>query len=175
MHRSRSYGQQLLLSPQVLQWTPLIFKIRGRDNHSWDQTMSGWVILIKMILVYSFLSRKGGFIGLIGLPKVSTLHCCFHYNHRLFLQTPIHVEKPLENVVFKSLTLKTVHGRKIFHTWKQTEKIFAEKKYATSLVYCDAVHYLLSYRIDTKLFVTHDIPMSQYEEVGSAHISRQIV
>ena len=44
------------------------------------------------------------------------------------VQTPIHVERPLENVVFKSLTLKTVHGRKIFHTWRETEKFFAEKK-----------------------------------------------
>lgn len=45
------------------------------------------------------------------------------------LQKPIHVEKPLENVVFKSLTMKTIHGRKIFHTWEETEKIVATNAY----------------------------------------------
>ena len=45
------------------------------------------------------------------------------------IQQPIHVEKPLENVVFKSLTLKTIHGRKIFHTWEETEAIVAANRY----------------------------------------------
>ena len=53
--------------------------------------------------------RKGGSVVLVGLPK-----------------SPIHVEKPLEDIVFKSLTLKTVHGRKIFHTWEETERIVAQ-------------------------------------------------
>ena len=39
------------------------------------------------------------------------------------VQEPIHIERPLEDVIFKSLTLKTVHGRKIFHTWRETERI----------------------------------------------------
>merc|ERR1719394_1733233 len=42
------------------------------------------------------LLRKGARIVLIGLPKEA-----------------IHIEDPLPNVVFKSLTLTTVHGRKI--------------------------------------------------------------
>lgn len=46
------------------------------------------------------------------------------------MQKPIHVEKPLENVVFKSLTMKTIHGRKIFHTWKEIEKIVAADRWA---------------------------------------------
>ena len=51
---------------------------------------------------------------LIGLPK-----------------TPIHIEQPLPDVLFKSLTLKTVHGRRIFDTWENCEKLIADKKVYT--------------------------------------------
>ena len=36
------------------------------------------------------------------------------------------MENPLQDVIFKSLTLKTVHGRKIFHTWKEIERIMSQ-------------------------------------------------
>ena len=39
------------------------------------------------------------------------------------------MENPLQNIVFKSITLKTVHGRKIFHSWIESEKLIQEKKY----------------------------------------------
>ena len=39
------------------------------------------------------------------------------------------MENPLQNIVFKSITLKTVHGRKIFHSWKESEKLIHEKRY----------------------------------------------
>ena len=48
--------------------------------------------------------------------------------------------------VFKCLTLKTVHGRKIFHTWEEIERLVAEKK------------------VDVTQVVTHRFPMSQFEE-----------
>ena len=57
------------------------------------------------------LLRKGAKLVLIGLPK-----------------SAIHVEEPLQNVIFKSLTLTTVHGRRIFHTWEQCEKLISEGK-----------------------------------------------
>ena len=71
---------------------------------------------------------------LIGLPKVSLSFrhlplsslVCFLPSKTVLLvsvQEPIHIERPLEDVVFKSLTLKTVHGRKIFHTWRESERI----------------------------------------------------
>ena len=44
------------------------------------------------------------------------------------MQEPIHIERPLEDVIFKSLTLKTVHGRKIFHTWSEVERIVHQNK-----------------------------------------------
>lgn len=50
---------------------------------------------------------------------------CVH----VYLQSPIHIERPLEDVVFKSITLKTVHGRKIFHTWKEIERMVDQDQY----------------------------------------------
>ena len=37
------------------------------------------------------------------------------------------MENPLQNIVFKSITLKTVHGRKIFHSWEESERLIFEK------------------------------------------------
>ena len=45
--------------------------------------------------------RKGGLVGLIGLPKGDIIF-----------------KDPIWGFVFKSLTIKTVHGRRIFHTVK---------------------------------------------------------
>jgi len=36
------------------------------------------------------------------------------------------VETPLPDVVFKSLTLKTFHGRWSFRAWEQSEKLLSE-------------------------------------------------
>ncbi|XP_013082565.2 L-threonine 3-dehydrogenase-like [Biomphalaria glabrata] len=76
----------------------------------------------------SFL-RKGGYIGLVGLPK-----------------QPLHVENVLQDIIFKALTLKTVHGRLIFHTWEQSEALVADGK------------------INVKAVISHRFPMSQFEE-----------
>ena len=57
------------------------------------------------------LLRKGAKIVLIGLPKDA-----------------IHIDDPLPNVIFKSLTLTTVHGRRIFHTWEQCESLIKQGK-----------------------------------------------
>lgn len=54
---------------------------------------------------------KGARLVLIGLPKAA-----------------IHVEEPLRDVIFKSITLTTVHGRRIFHTWQQCERLILEGK-----------------------------------------------
>lgn len=84
---------------------------------------------------FSYL-RKGGKVTVIGLPKA-----------------PLHVENVLQDIVFKSLTLNTVHGRRIFHTWEECEKLVAEKKVNPSLV------------------ISHDLPMTQYEEAFRALFS----
>ena len=46
----------------------------------------------------------------------------------LIEQAAIHIENPLPDVIFKSITLTTVHGRRIFHTWEQCEKLINEQK-----------------------------------------------
>lgn len=63
------------------------------------------------------LLRKGAKLVLIGLPK-----------------SPIHIEEPLQNVIFKSLTLKAVHGRRIFHTWEQCEQMIADGKVDPTMI-----------------------------------------
>ena len=58
---------------------------------------------------------------LIGIPKA-----------------PIHIEDPMPNVLFKSLTLTTVHGRRIWHTWEACEALVAAGKVtiASPLILC---------------------------------------
>ncbi|XP_031574222.1 uncharacterized protein LOC116308013 [Actinia tenebrosa] len=77
---------------------------------------------------FSFL-RKGGRIVLVGLPK-----------------QPLHIENVLRDIVFKSITMKTVHGRKIFSTWEKSEQLIYENK------------------VDVLPLITHEIPMSRFEE-----------
>ena len=55
--------------------------------------------------------------------------------------------------VFKSLQLRTVHGRRIFHTWVETERLLAEGK-----IKIDPV-------------VSHRFPMSKYEDAFEALFS----
>ncbi|XP_076458186.1 L-threonine 3-dehydrogenase-like [Babylonia areolata] len=73
--------------------------------------------------------RKGGHLCLVGMPK-----------------QPLHVENVLQDVLFKALTMRTVHGRLIFHTWQETEKLVADGK------------------VDVKKIVSHRVPMSRFEE-----------
>lgn len=77
---------------------------------------------------FSYL-RKGGRVVLIGLTK-----------------QPLHVEHPLPDIIFKCLTIKTVHGRRIYHTWEALESMVADKS------------------VDVDKVITHRFPMSQFEE-----------
>jgi len=82
------------------------------------------------------LLRKGAKLVLIGLPK-----------------SAIHVEEPLQNVIFKSLTLTTVHGRRIFHTWEECEKLISEGK------------------VDPTLIVSHEFTMTNWQDAYDALMS----
>ena len=42
---------------------------------------------------------------------------------------PFQVDDYLNDIVFKSITLHTVHGRRIFETWENCEKLVAEGMY----------------------------------------------
>ena len=43
------------------------------------------------------------------------------------LQGDLHIDNPLQNFIFKSITLKTIHGRRIFRDWEQSEMLLHEK------------------------------------------------
>lgn len=75
------------------------------------------------------LLRKGGRVVLVGL-----------------LKQPLHVENFLQDILFKSLTLKTIHGRKIFSTWEKSEEL------------------LFNNKVDVTPVITHEVPMSQFEK-----------
>ena len=83
----------------------------------------------KMLTTSIKFLRKGGQIGLIGLPK-----------------TDLIFENPIHDFVFKSLTIKTVHGRRIFHTWEECERLILEGKCQPEIV------------------VSHDFELDRYEE-----------
>jgi len=84
---------------------------------------------------FTFL-RKGAKMVLIGLPK-----------------SAIHIEDPLQNVIFKSITLTTVHGRRIFHTWEECEKLISEGK------------------VDPTLIVSHELTLTTWQEAFDALMS----
>jgi len=72
--------------------------------------------------------RKGGAITLVGLPKEALV-----------------VEHPMADLVFKSIQIRSVHGRRIFRTWKKTERLVAEK------------------RINLKPLVSHHLALADFE------------
>ena len=73
--------------------------------------------------------RKGGTAVLVGLPK-----------------EPLEFIDPMPDIVFKSLTIKTIHGRRIYDTWKRAEELVSKR-----LINLDYV-------------VTDEIPLSQFKE-----------
>ncbi|XP_066922855.1 L-threonine 3-dehydrogenase-like isoform X1 [Clytia hemisphaerica] len=80
--------------------------------------------------------RKGGTVVLIGVPKKA-----------------LYVENVNRDILFKSLTLHTVHGRKIFHTWEHCERILADGK------------------IDISATISHRFGMSEWEQAFEALMS----
>eukprot|EP01064_Diplonema_japonicum_P016486 TRINITY_DN2449_c0_g1_i1.p1 TRINITY_DN2449_c0_g1~~TRINITY_DN2449_c0_g1_i1.p1 ORF type:complete len:374 (+),score=86.50 TRINITY_DN2449_c0_g1_i1:56-1177(+) len=77
--------------------------------------------------------RKGGNMCLLGLPK-----------------KPIRPQEPGKDFLFRCRTIRSVHGRKIFHTWEQCEKLIATGA------------------CQPELIVTHDFPLSSYQEAFGA-------
>ena len=78
--------------------------------------------------VFSFL-RKGGTIVQLGNPK-----------------GPVHIENVMSDFMQKELTLKTLHGRRMFETWETAEELLAKRK------------------VDIGPAITHTFPMSRINE-----------
>ena len=73
--------------------------------------------------------RKGGHLVLLGNPK-----------------GPVEIRDVMPDLMHKELTLKTVHGRRMYETWEQAEALLASGRMAISSV------------------VTHTLPMSRFDE-----------
>ena len=86
--------------------------------------------------------RKGGKIGIVGIPKDPveiknplpgrSITGCIDSNFRSYL-----------DLVFKSLEVHTVHGRRIFHSWEECEKLIHSGlvkpgQYSLALINCDS-------------------------------------
>lgn len=57
----------------------------------------------------------------------------------------IHIENYIQGFLFRSLTLRTIHGRKIWHTWEEAEKLIVEKK------------------LDLSPMITRTYPLAEFE------------
>lgn len=75
------------------------------------------------------LIRKGGKLGIVGIPKGE-----------------ITIQNPLTDLIFKSLEVHTVHGRRIFHTWRAVEDLIATG------------------RIKPEMVVSHRLPFAQFHD-----------
>ncbi|KAK3747926.1 hypothetical protein QZH41_008847 [Actinostola sp. cb2023] len=111
---------------KLLRNVPLVFRETLGDGVGRVIECSGAAVMVNNS--FSFL-RKGGRIVLVGIPK-----------------EPLHVENVLSDILFKSITMKTVHGRKIFSTWEKSEQLIHQNK------------------VDVTPLITHELPMSKYEQ-----------
>jgi len=87
--------------------------------------------------MFSYL-RKGGFIVQVGNPK-----------------GPVQITDVMPDLMHKELTLKTVHGRRMFETWEKSEALLSQGK------------------VDITPVITHCFPMKQFDEAFTAVLSGQ--
>lgn len=127
---AKSFGADAIFNTKDKNLKEFVLEFTNGDGMGRICECSGASSMVN--LTFSML-RKGGQMTLVGLPK-----------------EPLHVENVLQDVVFKALTLKTIHGRQIYHTWVETEKLVADGK------------------IDVKKVITSRFPMSRYEDAFKA-------
>ena len=86
---------------------------RPVEISTWSTLASTWWERHKdhLYFVIRIWGKNGSQIVSVGLPKM-----------------PIHIEEPAKNVVFKSITLKTVQGRHIWSTWEDCVGLIADGK-----------------------------------------------
>jgi threonine dehydrogenase-like Zn-dependent dehydrogenase len=84
---------------------------------------------------FSFM-RKGGRAVLVGLPKA-----------------PLHVENVLGDFLFRAITVKSIHGRRMFSTWSACEELLATGT------------------VDLSPVITHEYPLSQFQEAFDVLLS----
>jgi len=132
---AKTMGADVTIDSTKQDLKEVIMAETGGDGIGRVCEMSGAAMMVNSMFK---LLRKGGSVVMVGLPK-----------------QPMHIDDVLPDIVFKSLQLRTVHGRRIFHTWEETEKLLAAGK------------------IRTEPVISHRIPMSQFEEAFTALFSGQ--
>lgn len=123
---AKSLGADVIVNTKDKDLKEFVMEFTNTDGMGRICECSGAPIMVNAS--FSML-RKGGHMVFVGLP-----------------QKPLHVENVLQDVVFKALTLKTVHGRRIYHTWEETENLVADGK------------------VDVNRMISHRFPMSKFEE-----------
>ncbi|KAM7430023.1 hypothetical protein ABFA07_019211 [Porites harrisoni] len=126
LHKAKLMGADVIVDGKTENLKEAVFRETSGDGIGCLLECSGAAPLVNNC--FSLL-RKGGRVVLVGL-----------------LKQPLHVENFLQDVLFKSLTLKTIHGRKIFSTWEKSEEL------------------LFSNKVDVTPVITHQVPMSQFEK-----------
>jgi len=84
--------------------------------------------------------HKGGNVVLVGLPK-----------------KPFHIENVIQDIIFKSLQIRSIHGRRIFDTWIKCEELVSRGQ-----IVLDDI-------------VSHHLPLSKFEEGYAAIKSNNAV
>jgi threonine dehydrogenase-like Zn-dependent dehydrogenase len=102
LHNAKLVGADVTINCKTHDLHQTIFKETNGDGVGRILDATGSAPLVNKCFK---LLRKGGYVCLVGLPK-----------------EPLFIEDPLPNIIFKSLTIKTVHGRRIFHDWIEAEK-----------------------------------------------------
>lgn len=127
---AKAMGADVIINTATQDLLEVVLRETGGDGVGRVCEMSG---AMKMINAMFPVLRKAGHVVMVGLPKET-----------------LYVENPMQNIVFKSLTLRTVHGRRIFHTWRECERLLAEGA------------------VDVGRVVTHRLPLSRFDEAFDA-------
>ncbi|XP_022780397.1 uncharacterized protein LOC111321701 isoform X1 [Stylophora pistillata] len=126
LQKAKQMGADVLVNGKTENLKDIVMRETSGDGIGCLVECSGAAPLVNSC--FSLL-RKGGRVVLVGL-----------------LKQPLHVENFLQDILFKSLTLKTIHGRKIFSTWEKSEEL------------------LFNNKVDVTPVITHEVPMSQFEK-----------
>ena len=87
---------------------------------------------------------------------------------------PINIEEPATNVVLKSITIKTVYGRRIWSTWEACENLIADGKVGINIGGVTDLPLILQNvpKVKPEMIVSHEFPMSSWEEAYEVLMSR---
>ena len=123
---ARELGADLVLSPATVDIENEVLKATRGDGVGRIIDASGSAQALTECFFYL---RKGGRLVLAGNPKEDVV-----------------IRQPIQSLIHKEITIKGVHGRRMFDTWEKTQR------------------FLLDDAFPLNVFVTHEFPMVQFED-----------